>query len=407
LLALNTAATPEDITAAAALIAAPAQSILFATTTGDIGFQAAGLIPVRASAAADNYGYVGEELIPLNGTWPQDGRHTEKGWAGFIPSEDMPRALNPESGFLVAANQAVLPTGQGPFLGMDYDYGFRAARITEMIRGVIDTGQVLTPGHMSAIQFDAYNPAATVLVRTLQEIDLPTDWQAAGQRLLADWDHTMDAHSSAAAYFAATWNHILQLTFWDELPEGVRPDGTSRWLVVVRDILYQPNDPFWDDRSTLNVVESRDEILRTALIAARNELTTRVSSNTEDWHWGALHLTKLENPVLGGSTRPRLQRWYANPQALPTSGSTLSVNATAWPAGTTDMDVMTGPVFRVVMDMGDFEGSTWVNMPGNSGHVGAHHYDDQLEAWVRGDQFRFYFRSPAHHALFASFIPAQ
>ena len=37
-------------------------------------------------------------------------------WQGFVDPADMPRALDPAEGFVVAANQAVTPAGVGPFL---------------------------------------------------------------------------------------------------------------------------------------------------------------------------------------------------------------------------------------------------------------------------------------------------
>ncbi|MCL1800832.1 MAG: penicillin acylase family protein [Promicromonosporaceae bacterium] len=406
LLSLNTATDAADVADAAALFGAPAQAIVFATTTGDIGFQSAGLIPLRPVAGQPLVVADGS-AVPSDGTWPQDGKWSSNHWKGFIPPSELPRVLNPEAGFIVAANQAILPTGVGPFLGSDFDYGFRAARITEMLTEFISAGVPLTPALMNQIQFDAQSPAALALVPRLTQLPLDSDWAAAGQALLKDWDFQMSADSAAAAYFASTWNHILQLTFWDELPEGVRPDGTSRWLVVVKNIINYSLDPFWDDRSTLNVVESRDEILTMALVASRNELTTRISSNASDWSWGALHRLILRNPVLGNASQPWLLQTLANPGALGVSGSTLSINSTAWPAGANDMDVITGSAFRIVMDLGNFAASTWVNLAGNSGHIGSPHYDDQIEAWLNGEQFPFGFRDAYPQTSFMTLSPTS
>jgi penicillin amidase len=299
----------------------------------------------------------------------------------------------------------VTTPGVGPFLGSDFDYGFRAARITDLVEHFIDNGTPMTVEDSVTIQFDNYTPAAAKIVPVLKSINFNSDWQAAGQNLLEDWDFKMESNSAPAAYFAAAWNHIMQLTFWDELPEGSRPDGTSRWLVVVSQMLNNPDDPFWDDRSTLNGPESRDEILRMAMLDARNELTTRVSSNTDDWSWGALHQLELVSPVIGTDNSPRVLQWLANPPVISTSGSTLSINSTAWPARIGEMGVMNGPAFRVVMDTGNFDASTWVNVPGNSGHIRSEHYTDQLEAWNTGAQYPFRFTNTAGQTNFLGFIP--
>jgi len=300
--------------------------------------------------------------------------------------------------------------GFGPYLGSDFDYGFRAARISTLLKKFMDNGLPITVADTAAIQFDDRSPAAAKIVPILSGIHLDSDWVASGQELLTDWDYQMDSGSAPAAYFASAWNHILQATFWDELPESARPDGTSRWLVVLGQMLNDPHNVFWDDRSTLDVTESRDEILRMAMLDARNELTTRVSSNTSDWHWGALHQLRLTSPVLGVDSRPRVMRWLANPAAVQTSGSTLSVNSTAWPARIGEMGVMNGPAFRVVMDLGNLDGSTWVNVPGNSGHIRARHFDDQLQAWNKGGQYPFRFptdidNDPQGQTPFMTFTP--
>ncbi|CAB4978355.1 unannotated protein [freshwater metagenome] len=46
---------------------------------------------------------------------------------------------------------------------------------------------------------------------------------------------------------------------------------------------------------------------------------------------------------------------------------------------------------RQVIDLADFDASTWVNLTGASGHAFNAHYDDQLEAWRTGTQFPWAF----------------
>src|SRR5690606_27379936 len=100
LFALNRATDATDVAAAAALFEVPAQNIVFATTSGDIGFQAPGRIPVRQEVPGSP--------VPSDGSWPRPGWDPAYDWAGYVPPEAMPRGLNPAKGFIVAANQAVL-----------------------------------------------------------------------------------------------------------------------------------------------------------------------------------------------------------------------------------------------------------------------------------------------------------
>ncbi len=386
LFAFNTAQDADDVQAAAALFDVPAQNIVFATADGHIGYQAPGRIPLRADVSGP---------VPSDGTWPRPGWDPRYDWQGYVPPEEMPRSLDPESGFVVAANQAVLPAQSEPFLTHDWDYGYRSQRIRTLLEEQIAAGRPFTVADMNRIQNDDWSPFAEALLPILLEVDLDNDYDAAGQELLADWDGRMDADSPAAAYFAAVWRNLLKDTFWDDLPESMRPSGDDRWLVVMEGLLEQPDDPLWDDRSTLNVVESRDEILTQALVSARRDLTVELSKNPEDWSWGTLHTLELAHPVLGGAAIPGLVRDYVNPAPVPLAGGSSIVNATGWDAGSGSFGVTTGASMRMVVDMGDVDASTWVTVTGVSGHPASPHYDDQLEAWAAGRTFPWPFSRDA------------
>lgn len=385
--AFDTAKNADDIRAAGAMFDVPAQNIVFATADGHIGYQAPGRIPVRASVPG--------APVPSDGSWPRDGRDPRFDWQGWVPAEQMPRALDPASGFIVAANQAVLPDGTGPFLTNDWDYGFRSERIRTLIQNQIDSGRKFTVQDFNRIQNDDWSPYAQVLLPALLDVQLADEHDAAGQQLLHGWDGRMDADSAAAAYFAAVWRNLLQETFWDDLPEDMRPDGGSKWLVVVRDMLDKPDNPFWDDRSTLNVTESRDEVLTQAMVSARRDLTVEMAKNPADWKWGTLHQLRLEHPVLGGSSIPAPVRMLMNPSAISMPGSSSVVNATGWDAGTGSFAVKTGPSMRMVVDLGNLDAATWVVVTGTSGHPGSPHYTDQIRAWAEGRTFPFPFSREA------------
>ncbi len=386
---LNLAKSADDVAAAAAIFDVPAQNIVFATADGHIGYQAPGRIPVR--------GDVPESPVPADGTWPRDGRDPRYDWQGWVPADQMPRALDPASGYIVAANQAVLPDGTGPFLTRDWDYGFRSERIRTLVQKQIDSGRKFDADDFNAIQNDDWTPYAPILVPALLEVRLDEDQgtETAGLNLLREWDGRMDADSPAAAYFAAVWRNLLKNTFWDDLPQDMRPDGGSRWLVVVRDMLERPDDPFWDDRSTLHVTESRDEALVQAMISARRDLTVEIAKRPSDWSWGTLHQLRLQHPILGGESIPGLVRRLVNPAPVPMPGSSSVVNATSWDASSGSFGVTAGPSMRMVVDLGNLDASTWVVVTGTSGHPGSKHYTDQIDAWANGRTYPFPFTQGA------------
>ncbi|MFD6447265.1 penicillin acylase family protein [Promicromonospora sp. NPDC060204] len=384
--AMNRAKTPADMKAAAAKFEVPAQNIVFATTDGHIGYQAPGKIPVRASVPG---------AVESDGTWPRPGWDARYDWTGFVDPAQMPGVVDPKEGFIVAANQAVLPGGNGPFISRDWDYGYRSERIRTLISDRIAEGRKLTAADMSEFQMDQWSVFADTLVPVLLEVNLPAGYDSDGQALLADWDYSMDEDSAAAAYFAAVWRNLLRTTFNDELPQSMWPDGGSRWLAVIQGMLDNPNDAFWDDQSTVAVVESRDQVLTEALTSARQDLTVELGKDTSDWEWGTLHQLRLQHLVLGGPGVPAPISTYMNPAPVKVGGGSSIVNATSWDAASGSFEVTSGPSMRMVVDLADLDASTWVVVTGTSAHPASPHYDDQLGAWAAGETFPWPFTTEA------------
>ncbi len=388
-LLLDTARDAADVATAAAAFEVPAQNIVFATTDGHIGYQAPGRVPIRATIRG---------RVPSDGTWPRPGWDSRYDWQGWVRPDQMPHVLDPPEGFIVAANQEVEPAGTGPFLTRDWDYGYRAQRIRDLLQQQIASGQKVTVASTAAFQLEQHSPYADMLVPALLAVRLPAGFDSDGQRLLRDWDHTDSPNSAAAAYFAAVWSTLLRMTFADDLPAGHSPDGGSRWLEVVRSIINDPGSPWWDDRTTPGIVEGRDDVLARALVSARRQLTVEMGARTSDWRWADLHVVALEHPVLGGAGIPELVRSRVNPAPQGVGGGTAVVDATAWDASTDSFAVTAGPSMRMVVDLGDLDSSRWLNLTGTSGHPASPHYSDQLAAWTAGRTFAWPFTAAATHA---------
>jgi penicillin amidase len=367
ILALDRASNWDEFRAAAADFAVPAQNLVYADREGHIGYQAPGRVPIRKSGN--------------DGRMPAEGWVSANDWTGdYVPFAGLPSVLDPEEGFIVTANQAVAGESYPYFLTGDWDRGYRSSRI----RQVIEAEGELSVDEMTRLQLDTTNPMAATLVPYLLDVgDLPSRYYRAGQELLVDWDFTQPADSAAAAYYNVVWSNLLRLTFHDELREGNWPDGGDRWFGVVESILRQPAGPWWDDASTDDEKETRDDILRQAMMDARDELTKRQSLDPHEWSWGHLHHLDLHSSTLGESGVGLVER-LVNRDGYEVGGGTSLVDATSWDA-TLGYAVTAAPSMRMVVSMADLDRSRWINLTGVSGHPGSSHYADQTELWVRGE----------------------
>jgi penicillin amidase len=312
-----------------------------------------------------------------------------------VPAARLPYALDPKEGFIVAANQAVLPPGEGPYITHDFDYGYRSQRIRDLLTSAVKAGRKLQVDDMRSIQRDTYSGIAAELVPVLLKLQVNDAFTQQAVDLLKTWDYTEPTDSAAAAYFNAVWATLLDLTFADEMPPGVQPNGGGRWAEVVQALLKDPQDQWWDDRRTPGVIESRDEILRRALVSARLRLTSALGKDPDTWQWGQLHRLRLVEQPLGRSSLTKLLHPVLNRGPIELPGGPSIVDANAYDASSGTFDVTAAPSMRMVVDLSAFDRSTWVNQTGESGHPGHSDYDDQIDAWASGQTFDWPFTRTA------------
>lgn len=367
ILALNRASDWDSFRAAAADFSVPAQNLVYADREGHIGYQSPGRIPIRRGGN--------------DGTMPAEGWVSANDWTGdYIPFDGLPSVLDPEEGFIVTANQAVIDERYPYLLTKDWDYGYRSTRLREVLE---DEGE-LSVAEMAALQLDSTNPMAETLVPYLLDVEaLPSPYYRNALNLLRDWDFSSPADSPAAAYFNVVWRTILEKTFHDDLRQRTWPDGGDRWFRVVGQMLSEPAGPWWDDARTDDVVETRDDILRAALIDARDEMTRRQSRDPRLWTWGRLHRMDLRSSTLGESGIAPVERLF-NRDGWEVGGGSAVVDATSWNA-VEGFEVTAAPSMRMVVSLADWDDSRWINLTGVSGHPTSSHYSDQTELFVDGE----------------------
>ncbi|CAM3445606.1 penicillin acylase family protein [Nocardioides dubius] len=368
ILALNRATDWTQFREAASAFAVPAQNLVYADTAGNIGYQAPGRIPIRASGN--------------DGSLPSKGWLPENDWTGsYLDFDALPQVLNPADGFVVTANQAVVGPEYPAYLTDDFDPGYRSQRIRDLIEIAIADGGTVDVGAMTRMQLDEHVELADALVPRLLAIPLPGGYRSQGREVLRSWDRVADVDSAGAAYFQVVWRNLLELTFHDELRESLWPDGGARWWQVVANLLEDPENPWWDDRDTEDVRETRDDILRAALLAASDEIVVKMARDPQKWTWGHLHRLELKNQSLGSSGNPMLERLFNRSWKI--GGGSSVVNATGWDAAD-GYQVTAAPSMRMVVSLADFDDSRWINLTGVSGHVFHDNYTDQTDLYVAG-----------------------
>jgi penicillin amidase len=352
----------EEFREAAKDFAAPAQNLLYADIEGNIGYQMPGDIPIRAGDS--------------DGRYPVPGWTDDHEWLGYIPFEEHPYTFNPPEGYIATANNAVVDSSYPYQIADVWSYGQRAERIENMILEA--SGPIDIP-YFQQMHGDNKSLTAEMLVPYLLSLDMDDIDLENAKAILNGWDFQEDKSSPEAALFEAFWKHLLMDTFTDDLPDGYAPDGSDRWAVVMRSILDDPENPWWDDITTTDVVEGRDDIIRLAFESAFVELKKMLGKDPNTWQWGEIHYIVFQHEVM--SSFPFIKKAFnRGPFAL--SGGTSIVNANGWNAAGDDYRVYWTPSERMIVDFNDLTNSLLIHPTGQSGHPYHPHYIDMAEKWA-------------------------
>jgi penicillin amidase len=337
----------------------PSQNFVYADVDGNIGYQTPGRIPIRAS---------GDGLLPVPG-W--SGAYD---WIDYIPFDQLPRSFNPEKGYIVTANNAVVDENYRYLISKDWAPGYRAKRIVELIEGQ----EALTVADMRAIHGDNKAFYAEEVLPALLELE-PEDARAAqALDLLRAWDTDTTRDSSAAAIFEAVRVHMVERIFADEMGEDLLNRMRGTLMEAIPHLLFSENTRWFDDVST-EKIEDQDTILLLALDDALNDLEERLGGSIEDWRWGDLHTATFEKVGLGQSGIAPLEM-LLNRGPYEVDGAGGVPNATGYSLEA-PFEVSSVPSQRMIIDLQYFENSLSIHTTGQSGHAFHRHYTDMVDLW--------------------------
>ena len=375
-LKLNYARDWSEFRDALSWLTAPALNLVYADREGNIGYQAAGKIPIRENG---------------DGTLPSIGSDEVAQWRGFIPFDDLPTEFNPERGYVVSANNNPVDAAYPYFLSADWAPPTRAERIAERLEEVSRRGA--TVEDMRKIQLDTFNEDGLALVQVMMNMHEPADeHETRAYEILADWDGGMGRESQGATIFSFWVSSLAWQLYGDELESGWGEETDQALLdqivsgVTPAQMLaaMTSDDGYWcDDKATADSIESCALIAGEALGPALWEAYKLMGDKTmNSWAWG-----RAQNAVYShvpfsqlGVLAPFFERRIGH------GGSPETVNVAAGGyAGSEGYVQNFGAGFRQLISLG--AGSSThllMNSTGQSGNPLSDHFDDMVVPFADG-----------------------
>ncbi len=363
-LKIDRAGNWQEFTAALRDFTVPMQNFVYADAEGNIGFYAAGLVPLRKQG---------------DGTVPSPGSSDDYDWTGYIPFEALPHCYNPPGGILATANSRVVPDGYPYLIATKWAAPYRTARIYRLL----ESGNRFTVPDMLRIQTDIHSLEDEWFAKQLRAAARAHPPDLAEVRnvlnLLDNWDAEARSDSAATLVCEATRQALLERILKPKLGPDLSGYNWPMSTTFLENVLTQ-NLTRW--------LPPGDADFNVTLIQSLKEAVEKIpalagSRDAADWQWGKTipltfrHLLAADLPLAG-----RL----LNVGPVPQSGTVATVKQT-----TTTI----GPSMRMVVDFSNFDASVQNITLGESGEFASPYYRDQFEAWYHGTSFPMLFTDQA------------
>lgn len=369
----STASNLRDFREALRDLKVPALNVVYADADGNIAIAPHGALPIRKRG---------------QGRWPVDGSSGEFDWAGTIPDEQLPWALNPPQHYVASANGRPAGVGYPHYLGWMWDASYRTRRIHELL----SRHERITVEQMQRFQMDTHDVAAEVFVPVLVAAYDRTPFGDATVKAaieeLRHWNYDATPDSAATTiwwawfkrYPEAVWEDNLDAAGVEHWPGSWGYSGTNGRFPAVEVLEYltrqNPLSMWFDDVLTPQV-ETRDDIIASSFVAAIAQLAKERGPDIRDWKWAKTNVLRLHSLL----QKPELDR---GGMVVRGDGFTLC-------PGGEGSEVSGGASWRMVVDLGNPAHSFGVYPGGQSDDPMSPHYDDQVKPWAEGNYLPLYF----------------
>jgi len=352
----------------------PQQNVVYADTQGNIGFVAAGRVPVRRNIANESL-------------FPSPGWIDEYEWTGTLSFADLPQIENPPGGAIVTANNDIRPPRYLKFLGHSFDRPYRRDRILSLLAEA--PGATLED--MERIQSDDFSTPLFGFVKAhLSDVaaSVPLDVAAA----MSGWEGRMEPDRPEPLIASAWLYATAKRVFADEMGVEEFQDWWLWQVDILNDVMTNPR--WCDDRETPTAESCRDAV-RTALAEALDALRARYGADWREWSWGKAHAMQFRHPVF--SRLPYIGDRLVPKVAAPGDYFTINRGGMAISDDGARFSDVHGPGMRLAVDL-NRPGAPVFNMAGGqSGHPLSSHFSDLLPEWATGAYRTF--QNPAQDVL--------
>ena len=199
--------------------------------------------------------------------------------------EQMPQVRDPEAGFILNANSAVVPRKFSPSLGSDWGEPFRARRIQDFMNEdgphTLDISARMQADHLSL--------AAKDLLPALLAVTPATPQAKEALTLLQNWDGVMDKDRAEPLIFEAWLSEMHRLLLAAKTGDPLGEKGP--FAAAAMEFILANRAGEWCGKDDADCAKLKAEALNQALAM----VSKRQGPDMNNWRWGRENVALLRH----------------------------------------------------------------------------------------------------------------
>jgi len=348
-------------------IIAPGLNIMYGDAQDNIGWFAAAKLYTRNNNAHPKFIMDGS-----NGTDDQ---------LNYLDFSQNPQAINPPWNYVYSANNQPDSIAGVLYPGY-YVPEDRAKRIVEILKPKKDFTKEDIQIMINDVESSVAPELVLFILDNLTKVNFTSNEKEALE-ILKNWNGEFKSNKVAPTIYIKFIYLFLENTFEDEMGE----EGFQQFLkthLYKRQIAKQiklRKSVWWDDISTKDIKENRDEIFTRTMHQAISALEEQFGDDIHKWTWDkAISVTHKHVFDKVASLKS-----YFNVGPFITDGTSEVINNQDFSLnGSGIYNVSAGPSTRRIIDFSDVENGITIIPTGQSGNVFSKHYKDQAQKYLDG-----------------------
>ena len=310
-----------------------------------------------------------------------DGASGEDEILEYLDFEQNPQAINPSWNYVYSANnQPDSIAGimyPGYYLNED-----RAERIVQLLEPKNDW----TKQDVAKMIYDVTSINAPIIVadfvKSINKEDLSVSEKQA-IFFLKNWKGNFDKEEIGPVIYNRMVYEFQRNTFADEMGKAYNQFVNTPFIEKVLPVqAKRESSIWWDDISTKDKTETKEDIINTSFKNAFAFLQNQLGENVENWKWERVISVEYKHAV---GEVPILRSFF-NVGPFLTIGGDQVINNQIYDIDSTGVyKVKAGPSTRRIVDFSDIENSLAILPTGQSGRVFSKHYKDQAQKYLNGE----------------------